>query len=235
MNGAMAPPSWRKRLGESRALLDLYQGLTNPALRKVKSVKSETEAILLPGFGSRTNVMFGLRRTLTNLGISTFDWGVGFNNGDVPQLLEKFTAQLEARKRDSKAPALLVGWSLGGYIAREAARECPEAARHIITLGSPLVGGPKYTAVANWYRQRGYDLDSIERDILARYEQPLNVPVSAIYSKNDGVVDWRSCIDQWSTHAEHIEVRCSHLGMSISPETLSHVSKIAQRVARATR
>ncbi len=45
-------------------------------------------------------------------------------------------------------PVVLVGWSLGGYIAREYAREHPGHVRAIVTLGSPVIGGPRYTATA---------------------------------------------------------------------------------------
>jgi pimeloyl-ACP methyl ester carboxylesterase len=59
------------------------------------------------------------------------------------------------------------GWSLGGVIAREAAREAPSLIRHVVTIGSPVFGGPKYTALARIYRARGVDLDAIEKAINA--------------------------------------------------------------------
>ena len=47
-------------------------------------------------------------------------------------------------------------------IAREAMRERPEIVTRVITLGTPVIGGPKYTSVGAAYRRRGYDLDDIE-------------------------------------------------------------------------
>jgi len=119
------------------------------------------------------------------------DWGLGVNNGDA----RKLRAQLESIVGESITahgePVVLVGWSLGGYIAREYAREHPAGVRRIVTLGSPVIGGPRYTATSEWYRSRGHDLAEMERAVKSRYATPLRVPVTAIYSKRDGIVAWR--------------------------------------------
>jgi pimeloyl-ACP methyl ester carboxylesterase len=124
---------------------------------------------------------------------------------------------------------VLVGWSLGGYIAREYAREHAGQVRKIVTLGSPVIGGPRYTATAARYRAQGHDLDEIERAIANRYATPLDVPVAAIYSKRDGVVAWRACIDQWSPNVRHVEVDETHLGLVLSPRVLSIVADEVER------
>ena len=49
---------------------------------------------------------------------------------------------------DTGRPASLVGWSLGGVIAREVARRHPDAVRRVITYGTPVTGGPRHTTVA---------------------------------------------------------------------------------------
>jgi len=122
----------------------------------------------------------------------------------------------------------LVGWSLGGYLAREAARERPDAVERVITLGSPTVGGPKYTAVAEVYRRSGYDLDAIEAAVEARNRVPLQVPVTAIYSRSDAVVAWEACIDRVNPQVEHVEVHTTHLGLGFAPDVYRI---IAQRFA----
>jgi pimeloyl-ACP methyl ester carboxylesterase len=124
---------------------------------------------------------------------------------------------------------VLVGWSLGGYIAREYAREHPDEIRKVVTLGSPVVGGPRYTATAGWYRSQGHDLDEIERTIAERYATPLRVPVTAIYSRRDGVVAWRACIDKWSPRVRHIEVSETHVGLGFAPRVLAIVADEVER------
>lgn len=61
-------------------------------------------------------------------------------------------------------------------------------------------------------------MDEIERLVDARYETPLEVPVTAIYSKLDGVVAWEACIDNRSPNVEHHEVFSSHAGLGFSPQ-----------------
>jgi dienelactone hydrolase len=121
-------------------------------------------------------------------------------------------------------PVPLLGWSLGGVLARETARERPGLVSQVITMGTPVVGGPKYTLTARTYAARGADLDHIERMVAERNRVPITVPVTAIYSKNDGVVDWRACIDHHN-EVEHIEVRATHLGMGASAEVFDIVAR----------
>jgi pimeloyl-ACP methyl ester carboxylesterase len=137
--------------------------------------------------------------------------------------------RLDALAREEGGPIGLIGWSLGGTLAREAARERPGAAHRVITLGSPVVGGPKYTAVAGAYRRRGIDLDAIEAEVAARNRIPLETPVTAVYSRRDRVVAWRACIDDHAPNVEHVEVETTHLGLGFSPEVFEI---IALRLAR---
>jgi hypothetical protein len=99
----------------------------------------------------------------------------------------------------------------------------------VITLGSPVVGGPKYTAVAGAYRRQGIDLDAIEAEVAARNRQPLETPVTAVYSRSDGVVAWQACIDRHARNVEHVEVETTHLGLGFSPDVFRI---IAERLAR---
>ena len=65
------------------------------------------------------------------------------NRGDVPALIPQVVARTEALFERQGEPISLVGWSLGGVLAREVARERPETVRGVVTLGSPVIGGPK--------------------------------------------------------------------------------------------
>jgi pimeloyl-ACP methyl ester carboxylesterase len=124
----------------------------------------------------------------------------------------------------------LIGWSLGGFIAREVARERPAVIERVLTLGSPVVGGPKYTAVGHVYRRRGYDLDAIEAAVAARNRVPITVPVTAIYSRRDAIVSWQACIDEANPHVEHVEIDATHLGLGFNAAVYRIV---AERLAAA--
>jgi hypothetical protein len=109
--------------------------------------------------------------------------------------------------------------------AREVARQAPGHIDRVITLGSALVGGAKYTTAAEQYRARGVDLDAAARrlDVMAR-ANPLTMPVTSIYSRTDNVVAWRASIDPYGD-TTHIEVHTSHAGLMVSPEVAAHVAR----------
>ena len=113
-------------------------------------------------------------------------------------------------------------------MAREAARERPDLVHRVITLGTPVVGGPKYTVVARRFHRRGMDMAAIEAEIELRNQISLRTPVTAIYSRADAVVAWEACIDHNGTDVEHIEVRTTHIGLGFSAEVYKI---IAQRLA----
>jgi len=218
-------PSRFAFMREARTPFDVASGAFSGAWRSRGQGRHRGKALLLPGFGSGPAAMFALKRTAENAGFNTSDWGLGFNGGDVPALLEAFSSGLVESFERSGERVTLVGWSLGGYIAREAARDFPSAVAKVITLGTPVFGGPRYTATADFYERQGIDVAEIEQATIERFDEPLNVPVVALYSRNDGVVSWEACIDRWSPNVEHIEVKASHLGMGFARESLKVVAR----------
>jgi hypothetical protein len=184
--------------------------------------------LVFPGFGGGDGSTALLRRYLGFLGYRVRGWGLGTNRGNVPVLLEQLAEAVAEQARADAAPVRLLGWSLGGYLAREVARDLPECVERVITLGSPVVGGPRYTLTAPIYRLAGVDLEAIDNHIRLREEVPLQVPVTAIYSRRDGIVNWQACIDHVSDCVEHVEVDASHLGMGANPRVLQLVARKMQ-------
>ena len=111
----------------------------------------------------------------------------------------------------------------GGYLAREAARDLPDKVDRVITLGSPIIGGPKYTAAAPFFMKRGLDLDWIEQEVLRRESRPIQQPVTAIYSKSDAIVSWHATVDHHNENVEHIEVDAAHVGLAFNPTVWAHI------------
>jgi pimeloyl-ACP methyl ester carboxylesterase len=229
MTEAIQAPSPMGLLAEARGLLELPNLLIQfPNLARQPRGRGQ-RVLVLPGYGAGDASTAVLRAYVRFLGYQPQGWGLGRNNGEVPDLLPRVAERLEALAREEGRAIGLIGWSLGGYLAREAARERPRAARQVITLGSPVVGGPKYTAVAGAYRRQGIDLDAIEAEVAARNRQPLETPVTAVYSRSDGVVAWQACIDRHARNVEHVEVETTHLGLGFSPDVFRI---IAERLAR---
>ena len=124
----------------------------------------------------------------------------------------------------------LIGHSLGGIYAREVARAAPDRVRRVITVGSPFAGDLKSNVVWPMYEAvTGTRINSIPKEVMARMNHPLPVPSTAIYSRSDGVVAWRSCIDVDAAMAENVEVQGSHIGLLHNPAVLY---VIADRLAQ---
>ena len=158
-----------------------------------------------------------LRAYLRALGYDARGWGFGTNTGDPRRDVERLTRSVLEQVEITGSPVSLVGWSLGGVIAREVARQHPEAVRRVITYGTPVVGGPMFTAVA---RTVGPEASVAARKVAERLdlESPIQVPLTVVFTKRDGIVSWEACIDRSSPYAEHVEVSSTHIGMGLDPD-----------------
>lgn len=182
--------------------------------------------ILVPGFGATDASMRPLRRFLRDRGHWTKSAGFGRIHTDVPLLVQQLTERSATLKRETGRKVSLIGWSLGGMLSREVARENPELVERIITFGTPVVGGPAHTVFARRYTDE--EMAQIQELINERRRVPINVPITAIWSKRDGVVAGRACVDHHSENVEHFEVHSTHLGMSLDPDVWKI---IAERLA----
>ncbi len=185
--------------------------------------------MVLPGYLADDASTWVIRAYLDYLGYDVTGWGLGFNRGGVRKLASTVIDQLEDIMADTGQSVRLVGQSLGGVISREIARERPYLVDRIITLGSPVVGGPKYTTISSLFRMlTGQNADHIEEIIKQRNRVLINTPITAIYSRSDGVVAWQACIDDHNPNVEHVEVSSSHGGMGVNGIVLE---VIAERLA----
>ncbi len=217
-------PSSLAALKELRLPLDALRWAPTWATMKAHKAKTPRTVILLPGFGASPTSMRPMEAYLRKCGHRVQDWGLGRNTGAAKAFRLKLEAIVKKAKAAHRQPVVLVGWSLGGFIAREYAREHPEDVRQVITLGSPVIGGPRYTATAGRYRKQGHDLDQLEQNVKDRYKTPLTTPVTAIYSKRDGVVAWEACIDRWSPNVKHVEVSETHVGLGFAPGVMRMIA-----------
>ena len=225
----ITPPGKLDALQEMRLPIDVLRWAPSWLTLSGRRAAQPRTVILLPGFGAGPRSMRLMEAYLRRRSHRVRDWGLGQNTGEAKKLRAGLAQVVRQSIADHGEPVVLVGWSLGGYIAREYAREHPEEIRKVVTLGSPVVGGPRYTATAAWYRSNGHDLDEIERAIADRYATPLRVPVAALYSKRDGIVAWQACIDHWSPNVRHIEVSETHVGLGFAPRVLTIIADELER------
>jgi hypothetical protein len=59
---------------------------------------------------------------------------------------------------------------------------------------------------------------------------PDRIPVTAVYTREDGIVAWESCLEQAGASRENIEVRGTHSTLPSNPQALAIV---ADRLAQA--
>ncbi len=211
----LKPPSRLATLGELALPLDMLRyGLSGYHL--IGAPRGDGRPVaLLPGYGASELSMRPLEAYLRHLGYHVRDWGMGRNQGRVAADVERFASQAAAWVKADGAPLTLIGWSLGGVIARETARAYPHLVREIITMGTPIIGRPKYTALAQ--RFAGRDVDAIEREIHARNVKGLTQPLTIIYSDRDGIVGPDIAVDTYNPQARNIKVDSTHLGLGINP------------------
>jgi len=231
---AIVPPAQSGLFREVRGLFELPRLMFNlPWLARLPRGRGEP-VLVLPGYrvGDATTVL--LRNYLRFLGYRVRGIGGVKKSQEVPELLVRVLKRLISLSRRSGQPVGIVGWSLGGYLAREAARDRPDLVSQVITLGTPVIGGPKYTVVANAMRRRGIDIDALVAEIELRNQILLTTPVTAIYSRFDAVVAWEACIDRDCDNVEHVEVGTTHIGLGFSAEVYRIIAeRLARGAARA--
>ncbi|MBA4176384.1 MAG: alpha/beta hydrolase [Leptothrix sp. (in: Bacteria)] len=175
--------------------------------------------LVFPGLGASDLTTLPLRNFLRERGYTPYAWKQGFNFGPRQGVLDACREQLRQVATRHGERVSLIGWSLGGIYARELAKEQPEHARCVITLGTPFNAHPRATNAWRFFElvsgQSSHDAELIEQ---IRGTPPC--PTTSIFSKTDGVVAWQCSLNPAAPHAENIEVHASHIGMGMNPLTL---------------
>lgn len=196
--------------------------LSAPALARLPRGTGDP-VILIPGVGGDDASMLPLRTALSSLGHDARPAGLGRIDADVEARYLQVLAVAQRVAGETDRPVSLIGWSIGGVLAREAARDDPDVVSQVITLATPVIGGPSYTAIARFYRESR--LAEIRALIEERNQVPITVPITAIWSSNDGVVVPAACMDHLSSTVEHVEVTSTHIGITLDPTVWSIIAR----------
>ena len=184
--------------------------------------------LVLPGLAAGDATTWPLRTFLEGRGYVVYPWELGFNCGPRDGVVRKLLARIRAIEREHGCKLSLVGWSLGGAMARALAVREPGRVRSVVTLGSPLAGHPKAT---NAWRLFEY-LSGVRADdprLRALMSRHPPVPSTSILSKSDGIVSWPMSLIPRGARSENIEVSASHFGMGANPAVLWAVAdRLAQ-------
>jgi hypothetical protein len=210
------PPGWHTLLEGRVGAEASYLMLQLPMLRMTLPA-GQGPVMVLPGFMADDASTWLLRRFLSSLGYTTSPWEMGLNRGQMMAYLPPLIEKLEAWCEELGERPSLVGWSRGGTLSREIARDRPDLIRSVTTLGSPVRGGVRGTSIGRMVSaQTGLTPQQINAILRERQRLPITTPITAIYSKTDGVVSWQACIDDLNPDVTHHVVEGSHMGLGVN-------------------
>lgn len=215
-------------LSEARVLGDWARGARENARIASAHDGGGHKVVILPGFMVSEARMDLFRLTLDRAGYRAFGWGLGRNLGVTSDMLDRLDDRLDVIDRDMSGPATMLGWSLGGLIAREYAKRAPHRVARVITMGSPFSGNPRANnawRLYEWVTKHAVDAPPIE----ARLAEKPPVPTYALWSRRDGIVAPASARGLPGEADQSIEVDCSHLAFACAPEAIGAVLDVLAR------
>ena len=197
--------------------------------RRAPAQRSDGDPVLVvPGLGTNDAATVLLRHHLELAGYEVHTWNQGINRGPRDGVMRKLSQRVRAIARSTQRPVRIVGWSLGGLMARMVAGRVPAAVESVIALGSPLNADPAASHLSSVYSALG-GRDRRDPAVRSMLRDSAKVPVTSIYSRDDGVVAWQASADaDGECHSR--EVTSTHFGMMVDPEVHEVV---AQELARA--
>ena len=229
------PPLWR----ESRFGLELADLRRSPVYRGHGVPAGDGRAVMLiPGFLAGDGSLATMTHWLRQNGYHTRRAGIRANVACSEEACARLESRLEGFAEHVGGKVSIVGQSRGGVFARALAVKRPDLVAGIVTLGSPTVSQlkihplvlaqvgvvsalgtfAKVPGLFTWNCLRGLCCERFRDSITGAF--PEDVGYVAMYSRSDGVVDWRSCLD---AAAQLVEVESSHCGMSVSAQVYREV------------
>lgn len=180
--------------------------------------------IVVPGLSSPDLTTARLRLFLKKQGFAAYGWGQGLNIGPTAAAMRRSLADVERLSERHGAKVALIGQSLGGTVAREIAKRRPDCVSRVITLAS-AIRLPVPTPLAPIIHMIALTWESGADAPMEELQKPPPVPLTALITKDDGIVDWRSCIPEPGPLVDVVEIKGPHMTMGSNPD--------AQRVVAA--
>ncbi|GAA4094475.1 esterase/lipase family protein [Nocardioides kongjuensis] len=223
-------PRWSVEYGASR-LVDLARTASGPVLPGERDLGRGRPVLVLPGFSANDRLTGRLRGHLSRRGWEVHGWNLGSNHGLTERIVTGLPQRFAEIADRYDEPISVVGWSFGGLLARWLAHEHPDGVHQVVCLGSPWrAEGERTRATGMFERSRArHGIVDNAREIVDQLRGPVPVPLTAVWSRTDGIVPWRGCtVDEHDGSdgrppAENVEVVSSHVGMVANPLVLSVV------------
>jgi triacylglycerol lipase len=228
-------PLW----GELRYSGELARALTRHGVRARRAPHDAPPVLLIPGFMAGDGSLRVLRAWLRRRGHAVWMSGMRANVDCAERALQSLHARLLELHERRGERVFLIGQSRGGGLARCLAARAPQATAGLAMLGTPvldplaicrpvrrLVGA--MALLGDLGLPGVFSSDCIDGACCQIAREELSAPLAphiralSLYSKSDGVVDWRACLDP---HAEPVEVNSSHCGMSVHADVFEVLAR----------
>jgi pimeloyl-ACP methyl ester carboxylesterase len=229
-------PIW----GEGRFAFEHAALLRDPVLRGAGVPRGDGAPVLLvPGFMAGDPSLTLMARWLRRIGYGPARVGMRVNADCAARAIDRLEALTEALAERSGRRVAVVGQSRGGSLARVLAVRRPDLVDRIVSLGSPLrdqlavhplvhaqvlaVGLLGTAGIPGLFSRSclwGECCAEAREQVAGAF--PADVAFVSVYSRSDGIVDWRACLDP---AARCVEVRSSHCGMAVSADVYRVVAE----------
>ncbi len=243
---ALHAPLWQ----EAKALTQRHEVRQHELWRNPPVDCDGLPVLLVGGMASTPKVLSPLQDLLHRFNcrslIAPIRFGIGCGEATTRAVEQSLVRLVEA----TDEPAVVIAHSRGGQFARAVAVRHPEWVRGLITLGSPLnrllavhallkveatvlgIGGTLgLPGLMRFGCLWGECCAPLRADLVGPF--PETVRFLSLFSRDDKVVDWRSCLDP---AARLREVSASHGGLIWAPASLAAVAaELAEIVGTAAR
>ncbi len=206
--------------------------------------RGDEPVLLVPGFMAGDGTLALMRRALQQQGLRTYRSHIRANVGCTLNVAAQMEMRLESIAQRRGTKVRIVGHSLGGMLARGVAARRPDLVSGLVTMGSPMLAPGAHhvslsASIAMLVRLSRAGFPGVMSEdcvagacARASFDEgraPLadSIDFTAIYSRRDGIVDWRACIDPLATP---LEVRASHVGMAVDPRVIAAVTRALRPV-----
>lgn len=226
--------------GELRYGLELARLASDPEFLRPARQKNAPPVLLVPGFMAGDRSLAALRGWLRRRGSHTAAAGIRLNVDCAERVVTRVEERLHRLASRTGRRVVVIGQSRGGALGRVLAVRNPDAVSTLVMLGSPVreplsVGSTVLSAVRSVARLGDIGVPGMfssecrDGDCCRAFREDLVAPLPAavravsIYSRSDGIVSWRACLDP---SACHVEVDSSHSGMSVNREVYRVLAEV---------